>query len=220
MLRQGFAEVGFSELNEYELTSGRLSSYNGNDGWHYFGTQVLPHFPLLFASFPLHFSLLYLKLYHPPFPLYIYHPHIQTSTRPYIISFVTTRTLTHRNKWCQWCSSIWYATIVDWAILIFDWAIRMWGPRLDSVCVENQPPHLGSLNRCPTDEGHRDYKPPHTWSYITSTALVVIQYICSIIKYFEVHGSKYYMSLRCFKNILREVKYQQRWLSILTYLDL
>ena len=39
MLRRGYAGLGmgFSELDEWTLTAGRLSSYGRNDGWHFYG---------------------------------------------------------------------------------------------------------------------------------------------------------------------------------------
>jgi len=41
ILRKGFSELGFVELDEYILTEGRIAHPDdkGADGWHYFGTM-------------------------------------------------------------------------------------------------------------------------------------------------------------------------------------
>lgn len=40
ILRRGFTELGFAELDEYTLTEGRIDSYdNKGDGWHFFGSM-------------------------------------------------------------------------------------------------------------------------------------------------------------------------------------
>ena len=47
-MRRAFSELGFAELNEWEITRGRLSSYGRNDGWHFYGSMKQMDSVLLF----------------------------------------------------------------------------------------------------------------------------------------------------------------------------